>query len=345
MKRSSLAIVLCLCIVALCLSGCAADTRPVLKVYSAGRYIDMSVLDDFEAEFNCRVIYDEFDSNESMYIQVANDSYTYDVVVPSDYYIDRLKQEGRLEKLDKSLIPNISNIMPEYLNPAYDQGNEYSVPYMVGTLGILYNKARLNIAEEDISYDLLFDEKYSGQIFMLDSMRDAIAAALVKLGYSLNSTNDAEIQQAKDLLIKQKPFVQAYITDEMVDKMIAGEGLMTLAYSGEAAYAMSESDELSYAVPKEGSNKWNDAFVVLKTGKQKELAMQYINFMCRVDISQRNMNETGYASPVTGTDANDQTGTEVYYAKPETLDKCEAFTYSKEANEKYYEAWSELKVS
>lgn len=345
MKKISLALVLCLCVIVLALSGCAADTRPVLKVYSAGRYIDMSVLDDFEEEFNCRVIYDEFDSNESMYIQVANDSYTYDVVVPSDYYIDRLKQEGRLEKLDKALIPNISNVMPEYLNPAYDEGNEYSVPYMVGTLGILYNKSLVGIEEEDISYQMLFDKKYDGQIFMLDSMRDAIGAALVTLGYSVNTVNDEELKQAKDLLIKQKPIVQAYITDEMVDKMIAGEGLMTLAYSGEAAYAMSESEDLSYAVPKEGSNKWNDAFVVLKTGKQKELAMQYINFMCRQDISQRNMDETGYASPIIGTDAGDETGTEVYYAKPETLNRCEAFTYSKEGNAKYYDVWTELKVS
>lgn len=332
------------CIILLSLAGCTSDKKPVLKVYSAGRYIDMSVLEDFEKEYNCKVIYDEFDSNESMYIQVANDSYTYDVLVPSDYYIDRLKQEGRLEKLDKTLIPNLANIMPEYLNLPYDPGNEYSVPYMVGTLGILYNKAKLGIDEKDISYKMLFDKQYSGQIFMLDSVRDALASALISLGYSANSKDDKELAQAQKLLTDQKQIIQAYITDEMADKMIAGEGLMTLAYSGEAAYAMSESDDLSYAVPKEGSNRWSDAFVVLKTGKQKELAMKYIDFMCRVDISQRNMDETGYASPVIGTDAHDNTGTEVYYAKPETLDRCEVFEYSKEATIKYDEIWTNLKV-
>lgn len=345
MKKISFVILLCVSVIVLSLSGCAGDTRPVLKVYSAGRYIDMSVLDDFEKEFNCKVVYDEFDSNESMYVQVANDSYTYDVVVPSDYYIDRLKQEGRLEKLDKSLIPNIANIRPEYLNPTYDENNEYSVPYMVGTLGILYNKTKLGIDEDDVSYDMLFDKQYSGQIFMLDSVRDALGAALVKLGYSMNTTNESELEEAKDLLIQQKSIIQAYITDEMADKMIAGEGLMTLAYSGEAAYAMSESDDLSYAIPKEGSNKWSDGFVVLKTGKQKELAMKYIDFMCRQDISQRNMIETGYASPVIGTDADDDSGTEVFYAKQETLDRCEAFTYSKDVVAKYDEIWTELKVN
>ena len=203
----------------------------------------------------------------------------------------------------------------------------------------------VGIDEDDVSYDMLFDKQYSGQIFMLDSVRDALGAALVKLGYSMNTTNESELEEAKDLLIQQKSIIQAYITDEMADKMIAGEGLMTRAYSGEAAYAMSESDDLSYAIPKEGSNKWSDGFVVLKTGKQKELAMKYIDFMCRQDISQRNMIETGYASPVIGTDADDDSGTEVFYAKQETLDRCEAFTYSKDVVAKYDEIWTELKVN
>lgn len=342
MKKFSL--FLAVCILLLSLVGCTGESKPVLKVYSAGRYIDMSVLEDFEREYNCKVIYDEFDSNESMYIQVANDSYTYDVVVPSDYYIDRLIKEDRVEKLDKSLIPNIANIQEDYLNPVYDQNNDYSVPYMVGTLGILYNKAKLGMDEEDISYSMLFDEKYSGQIFMLDSVRDALAAALINLGYSINTSSDKELEEAKNLLINQKSIIQAYITDEMADKMIAGEGLMTLAYSGEAAYAMSENPDLSYAIPKEGSNRWSDSFVVLKTGKQKELAMKYIDFMSRVDISQRNMDETGYASPVKGTDSGDTTGTEVYYAKPETLKRCSVFEYSKEATIKYDKIWTEIKI-
>ncbi len=330
-------------VITMCFCGCG-DSRPTLKIYNAGKYIDPTVIDDFEEQYGCRVIYDEFDSNESMYVQVANDSYTYDVVVPSDYMIDRLIQEDRLAKLDKALIPNIENIDSSYLKPVYDTNNDYSVPYMVGTVGIMYNKS-MNIDEEDISWNVLFDEKYKGQIFMLDSVRDALGIALIQLGYSVNETDSKKLEQAKDLLVKQKPLVQAYITDEMVDKMIAGEGLMTLAYSGEAAYAMSQSDDLTYAVPKEGSNKWSDSFVVLKTGCQQELAMKFINFMCQPEIAQRNMYETGYVSPVLGTKPEMETDTEVYYPSAETLEKCEAFTYSAEVAEKYTDLWTHVQVN
>ncbi|MBR0278294.1 MAG: spermidine/putrescine ABC transporter substrate-binding protein [Clostridia bacterium] len=343
MKKISLMVVVCMVLTLLC--GCGNGSKPVLKIYNAGKYIDMSVLDEFEEKYGCEIVYDEFDSNESMYVQIANDSYTYDVVVPSDYYIDRLIQEGRVEKLDKSVIKNIANIKEEYLKPVYDPENDYTIPYMVGTLGILYNKSKLGIDEKDISFDILFDKKYSGQIFMLDSMRDALGAALVKLGYSVNTSSDKEIEEAKNLLISQKPIIQALITDEMVDKMIAEEGLLTLAYSGEAAYAMAESKDLSYAVPKEGSNKWVDGFVVLKNGKQKDLAMKFIDFMCQPDIAQRNMDESGYASPVINTQAGDDRGTEVYYPSDETLSKCEAFTYSEENTKKYYKAWEEYKIA
>lgn len=341
MKKISLLVLICF-VVTMMFCGCG-DQRPTLKVYNAGKYIDPSVIDEFEEQYGCRVIYDEFDSNESMYVQVANDAYTYDVVVPSDYMIDRLLQEDRLVKLDKSLIPNIANVDQTYLNPVYDENNDYSVPYMVGTVGIMYNKS-LNIDEKDVSWNMIFDEKYKGQIFMLDSVRDALGVALVKLGYSMNETDSAKLEEAKNLLIKQKSIVQAYITDEMVDKMIAGEGLMTLAYSGEAAYAMGQSDELTYAVPKEGSNKWSDSFVVLKTGKQQQLAMEFINFMCQPEIAQRNMAETGYVSPVLGTSPEFETDTEVYYPSAETLAKCEAFVYSAEVAEKYTDLWAYVQV-
>lgn len=342
MKKISLLVLICFILTMFCACG---DSRPTLKIYNAGKYIDTAIIEEFEEQYNCKVIYDEFDSNESMYVQIANDSYTYDLVVPSDYMIDRLIQEDRLVKLDKSLIPNIENIDQSYLNPVYDPGNKYSIPYMVGTVGIMYNKAKLGIKEENISYNMLFDKKYEGQIFMLDSVRDALAVALIQLGYSVNETDLSKLEEAKNLLIKQKPLVQAYITDEMVDKMIAGEGLMTLAYSGEAAYAMSQNSDLSYAVPTEGSNRWVDGFVVLKTGKQQELAMQFINFVCQPDIAQRNMTETGYVSPVLGTSPEYESDTEVYYPKAETLAKCEAFTYSAEVTEKYTDIWTAVQIS
>ncbi len=344
MKKIS--IILLLCFVSLVFCSCG-DVRPVLKVYNAGKYIDPAVIEEFENQFDCRVVYDEFDSNESMYVQVANNTYTYDIVVPSDYYIDRLIQEGRAEKLDKSLIPNLANLDQQYMNPIYDRDNQYSVPYMVGTVGILYDKEKLGIEEEDVTYGMLFDSKYKNQIFMLDSVRDALGIALIHLGYSVNSTSESELEQAKNLLIKQKPLVQAYITDEMVDKMIAGEGLMTLAYSGEAAYALSldENNRLTYAVPKEGSNKWVDGFVVLKTGRQKKLAMEFINFMCSKEIAQKNMIETGYVSPVPETFPEEESDTEVYYPSAETLARCEAFTYSPSVTEKYSDIWLSVQLS
>ena len=345
-KLKKISLILLICFTALFFSSCG-DNRPVLKIYNAGKYIDTAVLEEFEELYNCKVVYDEFDSNESMYVQIANNTYTYDIVVPSDYYIDRLIQEGRAEKLDKSIMPNIANLDEQYLNPVYDPGNQYSIPYMVGTVGILYNKAKTGVEEKDVTYSMLFDTKYKGQIFMLDSVRDALGVALIHLGYSVNSTDEAELDRAKDLLIKQKPLVQAYITDEMVDKMVAGEGLLTLAYSGEAAYALSldENDELSYAVPKEGSNKWVDGFVVLKTGKQKELAMKFIDFMCSKEIAQKNMIETGYVSPVLGTEPEEESDTEVYYPSAETLAKCEAFTYSSSVTEKYSDIWLSVQLS
>ena len=344
MKKISL--ILLLCFTTLLFASCG-DNKPVLKVYNAGKYIDPTVIEEFEELYNCKVVYDEFDSNESMYVQIANNTYTYDIVVPSDYYIDRLIQEGRAEKLDKSKMPNVANLDPQYLNPIYDPGNQYSIPYMVGTIGILYNKAKTGVEEEDVTFGMLFDPKYKGQMFMLDSVRDALGAALIHLGYSVNSTNPKELEEAKNLLIKQKPLVQAYITDEMVDKMVAGEGLLTLAYSGEAAYALSldENDELSYAVPKEGSNKWVDGFVVLKTGKQKDLAMKFIDFMCSQDVAQRNMIETGYVSPVLGTEPEEESDTEVYYPAPETLANCEAFTYDAKVTETYIDIWLSVQLS
>ena len=344
MKKISLLLILC--IIALTLCSCS-DATPVLKVYNAGKYIDTAVLEEFEELYNCKVVYDEFDSNESMYVQISNNTYTYDIVVPSDYFIDRLIQEGRAEKLDKSMIPNASNLDSQYLDPIYDRGNVYSIPYMVGTIGILYNKTETGVEEKDASFGMLFDPKYKGQIFMLDSVRDALGAALIHLGYSVNSTDEYELEQAKKLLIKQKPLVQAYITDEMVDKMVAGEGLLTLAYSGEAAYALSLDDtgRLTYAVPKEGSNKWVDGFVVLKTAKQKELAMKFINFMCSKEVAQKNMIETGYVSPVLGTYPEEESDTEVYYPLPETLANCEAFTYSQKVTEKYSDIWLSVQLS
>jgi len=344
MMKRILLFLLAVTVFTLAFTGCGGPAKPTLKVYNAGQYIDPEVIADFEGLFGVDVIYDEFDSNESMYVQVANDTYTYDVVVPSDYLIDRMIKEDRLLEINHANVPNISKISPEYLNPVYDEGNKYSVPYMVGTLGILYDSSVVP-SEEVASWDVMWDEKYEGLIFMWDSMRDVIGMSLKSLGYSMNSEDDEELEEAKQKLIKQKPLLQAYVSDEMKDKMIGQQGVLGLMYSGDAMDAINANPTLAYAVPEEGSNKWVDSFVILKNSPNKDLAETFINYMCREDVAARNMEATGYTSPIKSAATEEMLANPTMFPSEELLDKCEAFTYSKTATEKYAELWTEIKAA
>ncbi len=311
-----------------------------LRVYNAAEYMDMSTIKDFEKEYKIRVIYDEFESNESLYNDIVNNPNDYDVLVPSDYMIDRLIKEGRVEKLDKSKVGNISNVAEEYLNPAYDVGNEYSVPYMVGTVGILYNKRQ--VQEPVNSWNILWDSKYKGQIWMWYSMRDVIGVSLKRLGYSMNSTNDSEIQEAKKELITQYSLLRGYAEEEGRDAMIADEGALALVYAGEAKAAIDQNPNLAYAIPDEGSNKFVDGFVVVKNAKNKEAALNFINFMCRNNIAVRNMTETGYTSPIKGA-WSEFGNNKIMFPSAEELARCEAFLYDQDATVKYNRAWQEIR--
>lgn len=323
------------------LSGCGEEK---LKVYNWAEVIDEDMIDRFTEETGIEVIYEKFDSNEDMFVKVNTDRPTYDVVFPSDYTVLRMKQKDLLAELDYSNIPNAANIDPKYLkDPVVDPDNTYSLPYVVGTLGILYNKT---MVEEPVdSFEILWDEKYAGKIFIWNSERDAIGMALKVLGYSMNSKDPAELEEAKQKLIEQKPLVQAYISDEIKDKMIAGEGALALMYSGDAMSAMMENEDLVYVVPKEGSNKWADNMVVLKSSTMKKEAEMFINFLCREEVAAANMNLTGYTSPVTG--AKDLIDpelqeSEVMFPSQETLDTCEAFDYDEEATKMYARIWTEV---
>ena len=188
-----------------------------LNVYNAAEYMDMSTIKNFEKEFQIKINYSEFESNEAMYEDIVKNPNKYDVLIPSDYMIDRLIKENRIEKFNKDNIPNISNIASEYLNPEYDSDNEYVIPYMVGTVGILYNKA---IVKEPVdSWDILWDSKYKGQIWMWDSMRDVIGISLKRLGYSMNSTNENELNEAKKALLDQTSLLRGYKEEEVQDKI------------------------------------------------------------------------------------------------------------------------------
>jgi spermidine/putrescine transport system substrate-binding protein len=311
-----------------------------INVYNAAEYMDMNTIKNFEKEFKIKVNYKEFDSNESMYKDVASNKNKYDVLIPSDYMIDRLIKEDLVEKFNKANIPNIANIAEEYLNPEYDKNNEYVVPYMVGTVGILYNKS---IVKETVdSWNILWDERYKGQIWLWDSMRDVIGVSLKRLGYSMNSTNDAELNEAKQALIKQKDLLRGFAEEEVRDSMIADEGSLALVYAGEAKSAIDQNPNLAYVIPNEGSNKFVDGFVIVKGTSHKTAAEKFINYMCQANIAIRNMTETGYTSPVKGAWA-EFGDNKIMFPQDSELARCEAFLYDAGATEKYNKIWNEVR--
>ena len=269
----------------------------VVNVYNWGDYICLDVLDMFTEETGITVNYMYFTNNEDMMVKVRTDIGAFDVVFPSEYCIERLIKEDRLAEIDYDQIPNYKSIDEMFKNPSYDPNGAHSVPYMWGTLGILYNKTKVD--GEITSWGALFDEKYKGEVIMYDSHRDTIGLALKYLGYSMNSRDPVALTAAKDLLVKQKQdgIVKAYMGDELKDAMIAGEATMAVDYSGDAMIAMSENEDLEYVVPEEGSNIWVDGMVVPAGAKNYDNAMKFIDFMCRPDIAQLNCEYIWYSSP------------------------------------------------
>lgn len=360
MKINRFLIVLVLILSALVLTGCGENNnnggsksgkstpKPEekidyvgeLNVYNAAEYMSKDTIKDFEREYKIKVNYSEFESNEAMYDDITKNASKYDVLVPSDYMIDRLIKEGKVEKLNKANITNLSNVASEYLNPAYDPQNEYVVPYMTGTLGILYNKKMVTEAVD--SWDILWDSKYKGQIWMWDSMRDVIGMSLKRLGYSMNSTNEAEINAAKQALMEQSKLLRGYAEEEARDAMIADEGALALVYAGEAKFAIDQNPNLAYVIPKEGSNKFVDGFVIVKDAKNKDAAEKFINFMCRANIAVRNMTSTGYTSPIKGA-WTEFGNNNIMFPSDSELSRCEAFLYDAGATELYNKIWSQVR--
>lgn len=340
--KSKLILILALSlIVATVVTGCGED-KPKLSVYNWGDYIDKQVIKDFEEEYGIKVIYEEFDTNEDMYIK-AKKSTDYDVIFPSDYMIDKMVKEDMLAKLNFDNIPNYKYINDRFKNLGFDPKNEYSVPYMWGTVGILYNK---DLVKEPVkSWDILWDKKYKDQILMLNSQRDSIGVALKKLGYSMNSTNDKELEQAKQELIKQKPLVFSYIGDEGRDIMINDEATLSVVWSGDAAYAMQENPKLDYAIPEEGTNYWFDNMVIPKTSKNKKVAEQFINFLCRPEVAVKNAEYIGYAIPILeGVKElpKEITENKVLYPEEKDLKNVDVFVDLGEYIKKYDKIWTEI---
>lgn len=327
------------------LTGCSGgEEKAILKVYNWGDYIDQNVLDSFEKEYGVKVIYDEFATNEEMYAKIKAGADDYDVLFPSDYAIKRMIDEDMLHKLDMNNIPNYKYIDDRFKNLAYDPNNEYSVPYMWGTVGILYNKTM--VKETVDSWKILWDTKYGKQILMLDSLRDSIGITLKMLGYSLNTKDDKELNEAKEMLIKQKPLVLAYVGDEVKDKMIGGEAALAVVWSGDAVYMMRENPDLEYVIPEEGSNIWFDAIVIPNTSKNKKEAELFINYLCQTDIAFQNADYIGYATPHTEAInmlPKELTSDKAAYPKDSDLVDSEVFEDLAESLPKYDRIWTEVK--
>lgn len=317
-------------------------------VYNWGEYLDPEVITMFEEETGISVVYEEYETNEIMYPKVQSGAIAYDVVCPSDYMIQRMIENDLLAEINFDNIPNIKNIGTQYMEQSrqFDAENKYSVPYCWGTVGILYNK---KMVEEPIdSWSVLWDEKYKDNILMQDSVRDAFAVALKYLGYSLNSTDRDELEAAKELLIEQKPLVQAYVIDQVRDKMIGNEAAIGVIYSGEAIYTQLENPDLEYVIPKEGSNVWIDSWVIPKNAKHKENAEVFINFLCRPDIAKMNFDYITYSTPnVEGRKLIEDPAirnSTIAFPDASELERCETFKFLGDENDALYnELWREIK--
>ncbi|PWJ52427.1 extracellular solute-binding protein [Faecalicatena contorta] len=317
-------------------------------VYNWGEYINPEVLTVFEEETGIHVVYEEYETNEIMYPKIQSGAIAYDVVCPSDYMIQRMIENDLLAEINFDNIPNIKYIDSTYLNQArqFDPENKYSVPYLFGTVGILYNKTMVD--EPVDSWSILWDEKYAGNILMQDSVRDAFGITLKYLGYSLNSTDLDELEAAKQMLIKQKPLVQAYVIDQVRDKMIGGEAALGVIYSGEALYTQTENSDLEYVIPKEGSNLWIDSWAIPKNAEHKENAEAFINFLCRPDIAKMNYDYTTYSIPNSEgrklIEDERLRNSQITFPGPEELINCETFQFLGDDNDALYNRlWREVK--
>lgn len=321
-----------------------------LVVYNWGEYIDPEVLTMFEEETGIDIVYEEFETNEILYPKISSGAIAYDVICPSDYMIQRMIGNDLLSEINFDNIPNLKNIGKQYLEQSrqFDPENKYSVPYCWGTVGILYNK--MMVDEPVDSWSILWDPKYKDNILMQDSVRDAFGVTLKYLGYSLNSIDLDELTEAKNLLIEQKPLVQAYVIDQVRDKMIGNEAALGVIYSGEAIYTQKENPNLEYVIPKEGSNIWIDSWVIPKNAEHKENAEKFINFLCRPDIALMNFEYITYSTPNEAAreliEDESIRNSEIAFPDLSKYDNLETFQYlGTEADQVYGDLWNKVKSS
>lgn len=307
MKKTIMYLLVTVLLVGSCcvmMTGCGSEGKNgVVNVFNWGEYIEEDLIDEFEEETGIKVNYSTVATCEEMYAKMVNGGVSYDIVVPSDYMVARMIEEDMLQPIDYSKIPNYEYVDQEFRTPEFDPEGVYSVPYQWGTVGIIYNKDMVD--EEDLgSWDILWNEKYKDQILMFDNSRDAIGIALKMLGYSYNTKDEAQLKEAKDLLIKQKPLVQAYVMDQIFDKMENGEAAIASYYSGDYILMTDELGDdtdvhLGYYTPIEGSNRFIDSMVIPKNAENYDNALAFIDFICRPENMARNTQKIYYSTAET----------------------------------------------
>lgn len=351
--KKLLAVALCL----LTLVGCS-KRKPApqsdcatLKVFNTGEYIADDTRSRFEKKFGVKVVYDLFASNEEMYTRLLGGD-NYDVLVPSDYSIERLIQEDRLQEIDWSLIPNADGLIDTLRNMDYDPEMKYAVPYFWGSVGIIYDETVVSTKDvERLGWNILQDTKYAGDIYLYDSERDMFMVALKALGYSMNTSDEKELNDAYEWLLKVADTMDpVLVTDEVIDNVIAGLKHIAIVYSGDAAYMMSENENLRYYEPKQGTNTWTDAMVIPATSKCPLLAHEWINFMLDEEIAYNNTMYVGYSSPVQSV-FEEVSEDEVLgyggissYVSRVGYDKDEVFHYNESQRKKLAELWTLVKA-
>lgn len=335
--------------------GGSKEERPfegqTLHIYNWGEYTGENIIADFEKETGATVIQENFDSNEQMYIKVANKE-PYDLLVPSDYMIERLIQEDLLQKLDHSKLTCMDKLADAVKGLPYDPDNEYSVPYFWGTVGIVYDKTKVDIKDlEEEGFGIFLDEKYKGDVYLYDSERDSFMMALKALGYSMNTTDEQEIQEAYEWLVQCVETMDTEIvTDEIIDNMAQGRKALGLIYSGDATYVMDENENIRYYMPKTGTNLWSDAMVIPKNAKNPELAHAFINYASDYAGAYDNSSYVGYTSAnkevmddIYG-EGGDYEGIDAYIPRIDNP-KDEVFVYNEDTKKIMGDLWSRVKIA
>lgn len=341
-----LSLSVCIVMMGIFFVGCSKNPSEEINFFNYGENIDQETIKEFEKQYGIKVNVETFDDMETMYQKVSSGGVKYDVILVSDALMPRMIKKNLVQKLNKDNIPNISQMDEDYLNLDIDPGNKYSVPYMFGTVGLIYNKDV--VTEKVDSWDILWNEKYKNKIFMFDTYRDTIGVALKKLGYSLNTTDPKEIEEAKQLLLDQRKLVDPiYGVDNGTTMIPAGESDINMIWSGEGLNLQDENPNLVYVVPKEGANFWIDSLSIPSNAKNVEGAEKFINFVSDKESALRIADEIGYTTP--NREARLQQPEEVRnnpnaYMPKEIMDRCEIYAdFPMDVKKLYDEAWINIK--